>query len=162
MSSALKCSRSRNLEGKAVLFWASRRSSPSRHCPSSCLSGSCSAGRPCLPTSFGNACAGIASLDRNEESVRTVWDCVKSFLQHGSDHTEHRMLRDRVAYKILAAQIENWRQVQLLAEQGELCHVSDPFLVWLLSIEVPIQEIRSNPSNFALVGTVLLHPHLAC
>ena len=29
-------------------------------------------------------------------------------------------------------------------------------------IEVPIQEIRSNLSNFALVGTVLLHPHLAC
>ena len=72
------------------------------------------------------------------------------------------MLRDRVAYKILAAQIENWRQVQLLAEQGELCHVRDPFLVWLLSIEVPIQEIRSNLSNFALVGMVLLHPHLAC
>lgn len=29
-------------------------------------------------------------------------------------------------------------------------------------IEVPIQEIRSNLSNFALVGMVLLHPHLAC
>ena len=60
---------------------------------------------------------GIAEQDVYK---RQVWDCVKSFLQHGSDHTEHRMLRNRVAYKILAAQIENWRQVQLLAEQGEL------------------------------------------
>ena len=104
----------------------------------------------------------LPALIGMKNQSRTVWDCVKSFLQHGSDHTEHRMLRDRAAYKILAAQIENWRQVQLLAEQGELCHVCDPFLVWLLSIEVPIQEIRSNLSNFALVGTVLLHPHLAC
>ncbi len=43
-----------------------------------------------------------------------------------------------------------------------------PYIEYLLdlllsaSIEVPIQEIRSNLSNFALVGTVLLHPRLAC
>ena len=71
----------------------------------------------------------LPALIGMKNQSRTVWDRVKSFLQHGSDHTEHRMLRDRAAYKILAAQIENWRQVQLLAEQGELCHVCDPFLV---------------------------------
>ena len=75
----------------------------------------------------------LASVGMKNQS-RTIRDCVKGFLQHGSDHTEYRMLRDCIAYKIFTAQIEKWRQVQLLAEQGELCHVCDPFLVRLLSI----------------------------
>ena len=127
---------------KQFCFVASRRSSPSRHCPSSCLSGwtSCRGRLLVFQHLLVMLVLVLPALIGMKNQSRTVWDCVKSFLQHGSDHTEHRMLRDRAAYQILAAQIENRRQVQLLAEQGELGHVGDPFLVWLLRVEVPFQE----------------------
>mgnify|MGYP006969151185 CR=1 FL=1 len=40
-------------------------------------------------------------------------------------------IRYGIADQIAAVQIENWRQIQFLAKQTELCHIGDPLLVWL-------------------------------
>ena len=41
----------------------------------------------------------------------------------------------------------------------ELCHVSDPLLIWFVRIKVPIQLVRRDLADFTLVRLVLLHSH---
>ena len=48
-----------------------------------------------------------------------------------------------------------------MPKQAEFRHVSDPFLVWLFSMEVPIQQIGRNFSHLTLVGAIFLHPDTA-
>ena len=58
-------------------------------------------------------------------------------------------------------QIENWGQIQFLAKQAELRHIRDPFLIRLVRMEIPIQQIRCIFAHFSLVGAVFLHPDTA-
>ena len=80
----------------------------------------------------------------------------KRLLQHGSYHAQNRSVRDGIADQITVVQIQNWREIQLLTKQTELCHIGDPLLVWLFGIEVPVQQIWRNFAHFSLVRTIFL------
>ena len=80
----------------------------------------------------------LPALVRMENEVCSVWNFCKCLVQHGCHHAEHRAIRYGIADQIAAVQIENWRQIQFLAKQTELCHIGDPLLVWLFGAEVPV------------------------
>ena len=80
----------------------------------------------------------LPALVRMENEVCSVRNFCKCLVQHGCHHAEHRVIRYGIADQIAAVQIENWRQIQFLAKQTELCHIGDPLLVWLFGAEVPV------------------------
>ena len=92
-----------------------------------------------------------------KNQVCSVRDFCKRLIQHGRHHTKHRAVGDRVADQIAAVQIEDWRQIELFSKQTELCHVRDPFLVRFVRMKIPIQQIRRDPTYFALVRTIFLY-----
>ena len=58
-------------------------------------------------------------------------------------------------------QIQDRREIQPLTKQAELCYIGDPLLIWLFSIEIPIQQIGHNFAHFSLIRTVFLHSDTA-
>ena len=86
---------------------------------------------------------------------------LKSLVQHGGHHAQHRSVRDRVADQITAVQVEDWREIQFLSEQTEFCYIGDPLLVRLFGVEVSVQQIRRNFADFTPVGTIFLHSDAA-
>ena len=93
-----------------------------------------------------------------ENEVCSVWNFCKCLVQHVCHHTEHRAIRYGIADQIAAVQIENWGQIQFLAKQAELRHIRDPFLIRLVRMEIPIQQIRCIFAHFSLVGAIFFHP----
>ena len=100
----------------------------------------------------------LPALVRVENETYPVWYGCKSFVEHRCYHTQNRSLRDGIADQIPVVQIQNGRKIEFLAKQAELCHISDPLLVWLFRMEVSIQQIGRNLSHFSFVGVIFLCP----
>lgn len=83
---------------------------------------------------------------------------VKGLLQHVHDHSEVRMVRDRIAYDFSVVHIQYRRQIALLQADVYLRYVGSPLLVWSCRGEVPVDYIRGDLADVALVGTVLATP----
>ena len=86
---------------------------------------------------------------------------LKSLVQHGGYHAQHRSVRDRVADQITAVQVEDWREIQFLSEQTEFCYIGNPLLVRLFGMKVSVQQIWSNLADFTPVGTIFFHSDMA-
>ena len=71
-------------------------------------------------------------------------------------HAQYWPVRDGIADQITVVQIQNGREIHLLAKQTELGYIGHPFLVWFFRIEVSVQQIRSDFSHFSFVRTIFL------
>ena len=66
-------------------------------------------------------------------------------------------LRDSIAHQIPVVQIRNGRKIELLTKQTELCHISNPLLIWLFRMKVSIQQIGHNLSHLSFVRVIFLY-----
>ena len=73
----------------------------------------------------------LPALVRVKDQPCSVRYGLKSFLQHGSYHTQNRSFGDRIAYQIAVMQIQDGREIQFLAKQAEFRHICNSFLVGL-------------------------------
>lgn len=103
----------------------------------------------------------LPPLNRVQDQIRIIRNFLKRLVQHGCHHAQHRPLRDRVADQIAAMQIKNGRKIQLFSEQAEFCDIGDPFLIRLVGMEIPIQQIRRDFTNFTLVRAIFLYSDTA-
>ena len=90
--------------------------------------------------------------------LRQHFQCL---FQHRCHHQQIRTFGLSLGHNIAAAQIHDRGQVQLLTKQPELRHIRRPLLVWLLGMEVAIQQIFCHLAHFALVRAVFLHANTA-
>ena len=103
----------------------------------------------------------LPALVRMKDQPSSIRYLLKSLIQHSRNHTQNRTVGDGIADQIAAAQIKDGREIELLSKQTELCHIRDPFLIRLVRVEIPIQQIGHDFAHFSLVGAIFLHPDTA-
>src|SRR5699024_44778 len=60
------------------------------------------------------------------------------------------------AHQIPIVQIQDWRKIEFLTKQAELCHIGDPLLIWFFRMEVSVQQIGRNLAHFSFVRAIFL------
>ena len=57
--------------------------------------------------------------------------------------------------------VQYGRKIELSSEKGKLCYVRSPFLVRLVSFEIPAYNIGGYPTYLAPVRAIFFNSHLA-
>lgn len=100
----------------------------------------------------------MPALIRVDYQLPIDWLSGEGLLQHVHDHSEIRVVRDRIAYDFSVVHVQYRRQIAFVLADVYLGHVGSPLLVWSRCGEVPVDYVRGNLADVALVGTVLATP----
>ena len=93
----------------------------------------------------------LPTLIRMEDQVSVIRDLLKCLVEHVHDLPKMRPLAYVVTYDLAVIHIQDRRQIQFLSKQREFCYVCRPLLVWRISVEVSVDQVRSDFSYLALV-----------